>query len=89
VLGEGPEVHREAEERESILKPLASGSDIVLAYLSATPGEWVADLYLKTRTMVHSRIADLRARGYEIESKCFGKGDWRYRLITGELTVAS
>lgn len=54
----------------------------VLDVLKATPGEWVGDLYTKTGTMVHSRIADLRSRGYAIESKCFGRRDWRYRLVT-------
>ena len=83
MLGAGPEVHREAQEREALVsKAEATGSDLVLAWLSATPGEWVGDLYLKTRTMVHSRIADLRARGHNIECRCFGKGDYRYRLVT-------
>jgi biotin operon repressor len=53
----------------------------VLDVLKATPGEYVGDLYTKTNTMVHSRIADLRAAGHTIESKCFGRRDWRYRLL--------
>jgi biotin operon repressor len=53
----------------------------VLAVLQAAEGEWVGDLYGKTRCMVHSRVANLRAQGYLIEAKCFGPRDWRYRLL--------
>ncbi len=59
----------------------ATDKELILAWLTATPGEWVSDLYSKTHTMVHSRIADLRRMGYTIESKCFGRGDYRYRLV--------
>jgi len=56
-------------------------NDFVLSLLvAAPPGEWVGHLYEKTKTMVHSRISDLRRDGHVIESKCFGVGDWRYRL---------
>lgn len=58
-----------------------SDVDRVLEALQAAPGDWVGNLYQTTRTMVHSRIADLRKRGYRIESRCFGIGDWRYRLV--------
>jgi hypothetical protein len=56
-------------------------SDRVLAVLRESEGQWVPNLYRRTQCMVHSRIADLRKRGYRIESRCFGKSDWRYRLM--------
>jgi hypothetical protein len=57
-------------------------SQRILNLLLDMKGEWVEDLYGKTRCMVHSRIADLRRRGYVIECKSFGKGDYRYRLVS-------
>ena len=55
--------------------------DLVLTILRAAHGDWVSDIYGKTRVMVHSRVAELRKRGHRIECKCFGKNDWRYRLV--------
>ncbi len=52
----------------------------VLEVLEQARGEWVADMYGKTRCMVHSRIADLRRMGHEIDMHQFGKRDYRYRL---------
>jgi hypothetical protein len=56
-------------------------SDLVLLELRKAKGEWVQDLYAKTSVMVHSRIAELRQRGHVIECRCFGRGDYRYRLL--------
>lgn len=53
----------------------------VLTVLTAHEGEWVEALYLRTHTMVHSRISDLRRKGHDIECRCFGRGDFRYRLL--------
>ena len=61
-------------------KPMTD-ADRVLYELDRANGEWVADLYGKTRCMVHSRVADLRRKGYRIEQKCFGHKDYRYRLV--------
>jgi hypothetical protein len=58
-----------------------SDSDLLLIRLQAAHGDWVGDLYSDLRVMVHSRIADLRRRGYQIECKMFGRGDYRYRLV--------
>ena len=66
----------------------SSDSERVLAALKDQVGEWVPDLYRKCHCMVHSRIADLRKQGYTIECKCFGKGDYRYRL-TEELAAVT
>ena len=52
----------------------------ILTLLRQYEGEWVAGLYQLTSCMVHSRIADLRRRGYRIECKRFAQGDYRYRL---------
>jgi hypothetical protein len=60
----------------------ASDCQRVLLLLQRAKGNWVEDLYGKTHCMVHSRIADLRKRGHSIECKQFGRGDWRYRLIS-------
>lgn len=54
----------------------------VLRALQSAPGEYVGDLYRRCGCMVHSRIADLRREGHAIEAKCFGRGDWRYRLVS-------
>lgn len=62
-------------------------TDLVLTVLRAAHGAWVPDLYEKTRVMVHSRIADLRRRGYQIECKKFGAKDYRYRLVTGNASA--
>ena len=53
----------------------------VLTALRDARGGWVQDLYRRTACMVHSRIAELRRRGYVIECKRFGQGDYRYRLL--------
>lgn len=53
----------------------------ILTILRRYEGEWVADLYGLTHCMVHSRIADLRRRGYRIDCKRFARGDYRYRLV--------
>jgi len=58
----------------------------VLYALQRAKGGWVADLYRETATMVHSRVADLREAGYVIECRCFGRADYRYRLIEGPKT---
>jgi hypothetical protein len=50
----------------------ASQADIILGRLQSTPGEWVSVLELHeiSRSLaVHSRINDLRNRGYVIEHK--------------------
>lgn len=50
----------------------ASQAEIILGRLSATPGEWVSVLELHeiSRSLaVHSRISDLRDRGYVIDHK--------------------
>jgi hypothetical protein len=52
----------------------------VLRILQAHRGEWVGGLYRRSGCMVHSRVAQLRKRGHRISCKCFGAGDWRYRL---------
>jgi hypothetical protein len=59
----------------------ASDTDRVLDALKAAKGEWVGGLYQRLGCMIHSRVSNLRQRGYLIEAKCFGKGDWRYRLL--------
>jgi hypothetical protein len=53
----------------------------VLRALQSARGEFVGGLYRSCGAMVHSRIADLRRAGHKIESRCFGAGDWRYRLV--------
>jgi hypothetical protein len=58
-----------------------SDADHVLEILRAWHGDWVPHLYRVSGVMVHSRIADLRKRGYQIECKRFGMGDYRYRII--------
>lgn len=62
--------------------------DHVLILLSLARGGWVGDLYSQTHVMVHSRIADLRRRGYQIECKRFGRGDYRYRLVSSPMEGA-
>ena len=64
-------------------KPVTD-ADLVLSVLQAWKGDWVKDLYRITGVMVHSRIAELRRRGYNIPpAKRFGQGDYRYRLLGG------
>jgi hypothetical protein len=58
----------------------ATDVQMILAILQQAQGGWVGGLYQKTHAMVHSRISDLRKKGYKIECKCFGAGDYRYRL---------
>ena len=55
--------------------------DRILTILRQYEGEYVAGLYQLTGCMVHSRIADLRRRGYRIECRRFGTGDYRYKLV--------
>lgn len=57
--------------------------DRILTILRQYEGEYVAGLYQLTGCMVHSRIADLRRRGYRIECKRFARGDYRYKLVDG------
>ena len=57
-----------------------SDCDALLIALQAKHGDWLEDAY-SMRMMVHSRVADLRKRGYKIECKKFGRKDYRYRLI--------
>jgi len=54
----------------------------ILTILRHYEGEWVQGLYQLTGVMVHSRIADLRRRGYRIDCKRFAQGDYRYRLTS-------
>ena len=58
-----------------------SDTERVLSALSAQPGQWIAGLYGKTHVLVHSRVAELRRRGYLIQCQRFGPGDYRYRLL--------
>ena len=58
-----------------------SDCERVLALLRRRPGEWVADLYQWSGCMVHSRVAELRRRGHQIECRRFGAGDYRYRIV--------
>lgn len=59
----------------------------LLAALQARAGGWLKDAY-RMNMMVHSRVADLRKQGYEIECKRFGHKDYRYRLIVPVAAVA-
>lgn len=56
-------------------------ADHVLSILRAWKGDWTPHLYQTAGVMVHSRVADLRRRGHEIECKRFGAKDYRYRLV--------
>jgi hypothetical protein len=58
-----------------------SDTQRVLALLLDNRGDWVANIYRRTGSMVHSRIADLRRKGHNIECKRFGADDYRYRLV--------
>ena len=62
--------------------PRRTDAELVLEVLRRSKGHWVPNLYLLTGVMVHSRVADLRRKGYQIEHKCFGKRDHRYRLLS-------
>lgn len=64
---------------------LGVGTDCgrLLAALQSKPGRFVPDLY-RMNMMVHSRVADLRKQGHEIECKRFGHKDYRYRLVARE-----
>jgi hypothetical protein len=72
-----------SEVEKAATKP-QTDAEVVLAILRMSRGAWVPHLYTLSGTMVHSRIADLRRRGYQIECKMFGRGDYRYRLIEKE-----
>ena len=61
-------------------KPMTD-TERVLKCLTDAQGAYVADLYGRTRCMVHSRISDLRKQGHVIEMKRFGHRDYRYRLV--------
>ena len=63
-------------------KPLTD-ADLVLSILQAWKGDWCPHLYKTAGVMVHSRVADLRKRGHQIECRRFGLGDYRYRLLDG------
>jgi hypothetical protein len=63
-----------------------SDADVVLAILLMSQGEWVPHLYTLSGCMVHSRVAELRRKGYLIECKRFGPSDYRYRLVEKERT---
>lgn len=54
-----------------------TGSERVLARLRQGPAT-ASELYAETRCMVHSRVADLRRRGYDIT--CDKTRDYLYRL---------
>jgi biotin operon repressor len=56
---------------------------LLLTVLRAAHGRFVEDLYGKSRCMVHSRIADLRKQGHQIECRRFGYKDYRYRIVEG------
>ena len=58
-----------------------SDADVVLQILRFSAGEFVPHLYTLAGCMVHSRVADLRRRGYKIECKRFSAKDYRYRLV--------
>lgn len=58
-----------------------SDCELILTELRAAHGRYVPDLYRRTRSMVHSRVAELRKRGHRIECKRFGSDDYRYRLV--------
>lgn len=60
-----------------------SDCSLVLTVLRAAHGRYVEGLYRSTRSMVHSRVADLRRRGHKIECKRFGAHDYRYRIVYG------
>ena len=49
-------------------------------------GDWVGTMEIVHRAQVcavNSCIAELRANGIEIESRCQGQGLWEYRLAGG------
>lgn len=64
-----------------------SGCERVLNVLRAARGQWVRDLYRITRAMVHSRVADLRRRGHDIECRRID-GAYCYRLVRRERRAA-
>lgn len=59
-------------------------SDLLLTRLRAAHGEWVGDLYADLRVMIHSRVSDLRKRGFKIECRRVGQGKYEYRLVEGQ-----
>jgi len=61
---------------------VASDADLVLDVLRRSRGAWVPHLYAQTGVMVHSRVPELRRRGYVIECRRFGRRDYRYRLVS-------
>jgi hypothetical protein len=73
----------------------ASQCDLILELLAAANGRWVSmiDLHRVSGSMaVHSRIADLRERGLQVEQHSVRKGrsvHSSYRLIpaTGQLPL--
>lgn len=60
---------------------VATDCELVLEVLRRSRGEWVPHLYAQTGVMVHSRIPELRKRGYDILCRRFGKRDYRYKLV--------
>ncbi len=71
-----------AEAIKTQIENETTDCEMLLAILRQAEGGWVDKLYQKTHAMVHSRISDLRKKGHKIECKCFGPGDYRYRLVT-------
>ncbi len=63
--------------------PRLTGCERVLLVLRNAKGEWVrsSTLYRQTVCMVHSRVPELKKKGHVIEQRCFGKDDYRYRLV--------
>lgn len=70
-----------ADVLKSLRGPTMTDGARILSKLRAARGEWVENLYGTTACMVHSRIAELRRRGFVIECRRFGQGDYRYRLV--------
>lgn len=78
---------------------MISDSDFMLAVLRETPDEWVSQAELLRRSAsargcgmtVHSRAADLRARGHVIENRVERREGSRalssYRLVTPSLST--
>ena len=78
-----------ADQSTRSLMPMRPGSDNarVLDLLRWMNG-WVDYPYRRLPVMWHSRVAELRRRGYEIECRrvvnADSKPDYQYRLVTGE-----
>ena len=71
------------------LKPDSDNARVLdLLTLAALSGDgWVARPYRQLRVMWHSRVAELRRRGWHIESRRVedeGGVDYQYRLVKSE-----